>query len=541
MEGLIGMRELPWLLRMMRRRTRKGPAARYDVRWEPAVPVPGADDTTLLTDHYAPVTSEPCPTILIRAPYIRGGFPWNWLFGVLFAEQGYHVLMQSSRGTGGSTGEFASWTNEGSDGLAAVEWIRKQEFFTGDLFTVGGSYMAYAQLALAHAPPPEWRAAVIQIAAIDAYRFYWSGGQFALERALVGGIAMFSQSRTFGQNLRAVLRMQSRLRGVLRRTPLIDAYPALFSSRRRKPESGRRPELEKWMTSPNPDDACWAGTDVSGNGAALPIPVSLSTGWHDLATDQVIELYHARRAAGLETDLLIGPWTHTNGYERDWESFMTQALRRLRGGAPELPVRVHVGGVDEWRDLPDWPPAEIRPRRFHLGPEALTDLPGQGSSLFRYDPEDPTPSIGGALQSPTQGTRDMAKLERRADVLVFTTPPLTGAVEVMGPVRGEFDVTTSAASGDLFARLCDVDPSGKSINVCDGLARIEPDGRTVVAMGSTAHRFRPGHRIRLLMAGGAYPRWMRNPGTGEPIATAVRLVAGETTVRHTSVLEIPVV
>jgi uncharacterized protein len=527
------MRDLPFLLKMMRRRARKGPAARYDVQWEPAVPVPGADGTTLLTDHYAPVATGPCPTVLLRSPYIRGGFPWNWLFGVLFAEQGFHVLMQSSRGTGGSTGEFTFWRNEDRDGLATVEWIRKQEFFTGDLFTLGPSYTGFTQFAMAHAQPPEWRAAVAQVPVLDPYRFYWAGGQFALERALVGGLAIFSRARTFRANLGAVVRMQLRLRGTLRRVPLGEAYPSLYG--------GRHPEFENWLNNPSADDPHWAGAGTGPAAAALPIPVSLATGWHDLATDQIIELFQQRRDAGLETDLLIGPWTHTDGFQRDWEAFMTQALRRLRGGSPDLPVRVHVGGAGEWRDLPDWPPEGIRPRRLHLGPGALTEIPGQGCSTFRYDPEDPTPSIGGALQSPTQGTRDMARLERRADVLVFTSPPLPGAVEVMGPVRGEFNVTTSAASGDLFARLCDVDPSGKSINVCDGLARITPAGPTVVAMGSTAHRFRTGHRIRLLVAGGAYPRWMRNHGTGEPIATATRMVPAETTVRHTSVLEISVV
>ncbi|WP_436527413.1 CocE/NonD family hydrolase [Actinoplanes sp. HUAS TT8] len=527
------MKELPWSLRMLRRRTRKGPAARYDVRWEPAVPVPGADGTTLLTDHYAPVTTEPCPTVLIRAPYIRGGFPWNWLFGVLFAEQGYHVLMQSSRGLSGSTGEFVFWHNDGPDGQASVEWLRKQEFFTGDLYTVGGSYMAYSQLALAERPPPEWRAAVIQIAVADPHRFYWTGGQLALERSLVGGL-IFAQSRTFRASLGAMARMQMHLRGTLRRVPLIDAYPSLFGGR-------RRPDLESVISSPSADDPYWAGADKTDFGATLPIPVSLSTGWHDLAPEQTIELYQRRRAAGLETDLMIGPWTHTNGYERDWERYMTQALRRLRGGSPELPVLVHVGGADEWRELPDWPPPGVRPHRFHLGPAALTLSPGPGSSRFRYDPEDPTPSIGGALQSPTQGTRDMAELERRDDVLVFTSPPLTGAVEVMGPVRATFDATTSAADGDLFARLCDVDPSGKSINICDGLARITPDGPTAVELGPTAHRFRTGHRIRLLVAGGSYPRWMRNYGTGEPAATATRMVAGETTVQHSSTLELTVV
>ncbi|GIE84558.1 CocE/NonD family hydrolase [Actinoplanes regularis] len=524
------MRDLPWLLRMMRRRTRKGPAARYDVQWEPAVPVPGADGSTLLTDHYAPLTTEPCPTVLLRAPYIRGGFPWNYLYGALVAEQGFHVLLQSSRGTGGSDGEFAAWSNEARDGQAAVDWIRKQDFFTGDLYTLGPSYMTYSQLALAAAPPPEWRGAVAQVGLTDPYRFFWPGGQFALERSLVGGLGLFSQARTFRANLGAVVRMQMRLSGMLRRVPVIETYPTLFG--------GPRPEFENWLTSPSPDDPYWADADVGPAAAALPVPVSLCTGWHDLAADQVIELYQRRRDAGLETDLLIGPWTHTNSLERGWAEVFGQALRRLRGEAPELPVRVHVGGADEWRDLPDWPPAGVRRRRLSLGPGTLTETPGQGTSSFRYDPADPTPSIGGALQSPTQGTRDMAKLERRADVLLFTSEPLTEAVEVLGPVHAEFTAATSAASGDLFARLCDVDPAGKSINVCDGLARIAPDGRTVVSMGSTAHRFRPGHRMRLLVAGGAYPRWLRNYGTGEPVATATRMVATETTIQHDSVLVI---
>ena len=167
-----------------------------------------------------------------------------------------------------------------------------------------------------------------------------------------------------------------------------------------------------------------------------------------------------------------------------------------------------------------------------------TELRPDRSWTFRYDPADPTPSIGGALQSPTQGTRDNAPLERRADVRTFTGPALTEAVEVMGPVHAEFGATTTAASGDLFARLCDVDPSGKSINLCDGLARIA-DGRTVVEMGSAAHRFRAGHRIRLLIAGGAHPRFLRNYGTGEPPARATRLVATDTTVTHDSVLVLP--
>jgi len=108
------MARLPVLLRLMRRRPRTGPPARYDVTWTPAIPVPAADGSPLLTDHYAPVTTEPCDTVLFRSPYGRG-FPWNYLFGVRFAEQGYHVVLQSTRGTGGSGGEFHTWRHEPAD------------------------------------------------------------------------------------------------------------------------------------------------------------------------------------------------------------------------------------------------------------------------------------------------------------------------------------------------------------------------------------------------------------------------------------------
>jgi putative CocE/NonD family hydrolase len=131
-------------------------------------------------------------------------------------------------------------------------------------------------------------------------------------------------------------------------------------------------------------------------------------------------------------------------------------------------------------------------------------------------------------------------LEKRPDVRTFTTEPLTAPLEILGPVRAEFDASTTAASGDLFARLCDVDDRGRSVNVCDGLARIRA-GRTTVEMSSAAHRFQPGHRIRLQVSGGAHPRFARNYGTGEPLATATRLAPTDTTVLHSSALLLPVV
>jgi putative CocE/NonD family hydrolase len=493
--------------------------------------VPAADGVPLMTDHYAPVTDEPCPTVMVRAPYVRIGFPFNYLYGVLFAEQGFHVVLQSSRGTGGSGGEFDPWHSEGDDGQATVAWLREQEWFNGELHTVGASYMTYTQWALAADPPPEWRGAVMQVGHTDPHDFFWRGGGFGYERALVGGVSLFTQNMTGKDYFRAILRLRRQLNRVTRGVPLLDVYPRAYG--------GRRPILEQWLG--HPEKEFWHSSDLTPLADKLAVPVSLSTGWWDLSPEQVIEHYTRLRAAGHDPDLLIGPWTHTSALEDGWAELFAQAMRRLRGERSPYQVRVFVGGAGEWRDLPSWPPPGVQERRWFLGDGTLRDEESTGGTSFRYDPSDPTPSIGGRLQSPTQGQRDDAELEKRADVVVFTSPELLTAVEIMGAVRAEFDASTTAASGDLFARLCDVDPTGKSINICDGLTRFADAGRVVVDLGPAGHRFRPGHRIRLVVAGGAHPRVLRNYGTGEPPGPATRMVPTDTTVGHTSSLVLPVV
>ena len=519
------MQRLPLLLRMMRSRTRKGPPARYDVVRETHLAVPAADGSTLRADHYAPATDDPCPTVLIRSPY-GFGFPWNYIYGALYAEQGFHVVIAATR-------SYVSFgRHEIDDGLAAVAWLREQPWFTGRLGTVGASYLSYTQWALAHEPPPEWQAAVFQVSAHKPV--FWPGGVFALELALVGGLGLFSQAGGLGSYTRALVRLHRNLKHVVRTVPLIDGYPKAFG--------GRRAAFEEWLNHPDDDDPYWKGMDLGPAADTLTVPASLATGWWDLTLDQTLQQYARMRAAGHDPDLLIGPWTHTSALDDGAAELNAQAFRRLSGEEPDHRVRVHVGGAGEWREFPQWPPPGTSELTFHLGDGTLLDQPGTGSSTFHYDPADPTPSYGGQLQSPSQGQRDNARLERRPDVLTFTTGPLTEAVDVLGRVRADFDVAFTAASADLFARLCDVDPDGRSVNVTDGYLRLTPGGgRGSVTMSDTAHRFRPGHRIRLQVSGGAHPYRTRNYGTGEPLATATRMIANDTTLHHSSTLVLSVV
>ena len=107
------------------------------------------------------------------------------------------------------------------------------------------------------------------------------------------------------------------------------------------------------------------------------------------------------------------------------------------------------------------------------------------------------------------GQVDNTTLEARRDVLTYTTEILAQDVEVIGEVSAEIWCRSSLPHADVFVRLCDVDPKGRSRNVCDGLTSLTGAGqttRTTVQLWPTAYRFNRGHRIRVQVSSGAFPR-----------------------------------
>jgi putative CocE/NonD family hydrolase len=133
------------------------------------------------------------------------------------------------------------------------------------------------------------------------------------------------------------------------------------------------------------------------------------------------------------------------------------------------------------------------------------------------------------------GRVDNAALEARDDVLTYTTAPLEHDVEVIGEVGAEIWFQSSSPFADVFVRLCDVDARGRSRNVCDGLVSLtgaDEAACATVRLWPTAHRFEGGHRIRVQVSSGAFPRFARNPGTGEPRAAAVTLHTANQKVFH---------
>ncbi|MDT0461489.1 CocE/NonD family hydrolase [Streptomyces gibsoniae] len=527
----------------MRASWRGLPAKRHEAGWEPGLVVPAADGSPLLTDHYFPRAEGDFPTLLLRSPYGRG-LPWSPMYGLLFAEQGFHVVLQSCRGTGGSGGAFDLWRNEEDDGRATVSWLRERPWFDGTLGTVGPSYLGYVQWALALDPPPELKAMVVQVGLHDPHALFYADGVLRLENALVDGLGMTYQHRGIAPFLRATLRLRRRLRDVTTARPLRGAYvPAL---------GGEVPWLDEVMTHPDARDAYWRGASAQA-AERLRVPTRLITGWYDALADQTFEQYDRLRRAGCETSLLVGPWTHTSALQRGWPEVFAESLAWLRAhlcgdpsGLRPTTVRVHMGGEDAWRDLDDWPPAPATTSWYptpdgHLTRQAPTD--SAPLTTFRYDPDDPTPSLGGPLLSRTAGPRDNRALESRTDVVTFTGPPLTEPVDILGPVTARLSISTDTGHAHVFVRLCDVDQEGRSVNVCDGLGRVrttvETPSRVTVPMSASAHRFAVGHRIRWQLSGGAHPRFVRGTGTGESPVDATTFVPVRITLHADSALTLP--
>jgi putative CocE/NonD family hydrolase len=301
-----------------------------------------------------------------------------------------------------------------------------------------------------------------------------------------------------------------------------------------------------WLTATDANDPLWRSMRLGQALERIDFPVLLHEGWQDRFVDQMIEEYESLRRRGVDVALTIGPWTHVEVATKasgilmdetiDWLAEHLAGTGRRRRPSP---VRIFVTGAREWRNLEEWPPAGNE-RVLYLQPDGqlVTNMPMPTArpSTFSYDPANPTPAVGGRVINPTLGGhRDNRELEKRDDVLTFTSAPLKEPLEVIGNPVLELVHHTDNPHADLFVRICDVDRDGRSVNVSDAFHRLALDnsiGPVLLRLDALAHRFTPGSRIRLQISGGAHPRYARNLGTDEDPATGTTLAPSRRTVCH---------
>ena len=511
------------------------------------------DGVTLRANVFRPDGPGHWPTLLARTPYDKDDHRqavWCGLDPVQTARQGFLVVVQDTRGRFASEGEWDPFRFERPDGYDSVEWAARLPGSNGRVGMFSASYCASAQwLAAAERPP--------SLGAI-APALTWSepmDGLFARGGAVELGLAMRWALENGFDHLRRVEPREAERRR--RAEAVMDEWDRLGEDgywhlpvdgiaalcRHGVPDLGgiralARPEIAEHCR-------------MSGLRDAVEIPSFHTAGWYDIFAQGTLDNYAAMAAAGREARLIVGPWTHHAFADPvgqglfgirasrdgvpvhelgDWKDLQLAWFRRHLADdevvLPSAPVRIFVMGRNAWRNESGWPPARAAVERWFLrGDGALrtsTPEPGEPAGAFTYDPADPVPTVGGhGVLSPgyPSGPFDQASVEARDDVLVYTSQPLRSELEVTGRVRVVLHAESTARSTDWVARLCDVHPDGRSINLCDGILRVADGahrpGRHEIDLWSTSNVFLPGHRLRVHVTSSSFPRWDRNLNTGD--------------------------
>jgi uncharacterized protein len=522
---------------------------------ERGVAVPMRDGVKLVADVYLPEGKGPWPVIVIRTPYNRVG-------GVGAAgpfREHYAVVVQDTRGRYESGGEFRPFFAEVNDGYDTVEWAAVQPWSNGRVGMTGGSYLGLVQVLAAVAQPPHLRAIFPIVSPSDFYGdCVYTGG--ALRQELFQGwltlmAATAKPGAPSGFN-------PSRLPELWKQLPLRDPKPVT---------AGGPGYVRAWEdTVAHPyQDGFWAPVRVPAQFSRVRAPAYFIGGWYDIfGPSTTVNFLGWREKGGSRearqgTRMLIGPWVHAvNGPAGDLDPgpvgrvdlnalsvrWFDHWLRDVENGIDkEPPVRVFVLGANEWRDYSSWPPPGFRRTTLYLTPGAGGDLHAGGLSRkrpakeaaarYRYDPTDPVPTTGGPAFLVAAGQKDQRAVEERADVALFTTPPLEEETEVAGEVRVRLFVRSSEPDTDFTAKLVAVLPDGRALNLADGIRRLrtwrsyEQPRRVTpgvvvpleIDLGPTDAVFHAGWRLRLEVSSSNFPRFDRNPNTGAPFGADTRL------------------
>jgi putative CocE/NonD family hydrolase len=567
-------------------------AGPYPVRFEPDIPVMLRDGTITYVDVFRPDVSEPFPALLQRTPYDKSSVQSRTgaLDAILAATSGYAVVIQDVRGRYSSDGEFYTFVNEIDDGYDSVEWVAGQSWCTGKVGMYGPSYVGATQWLAAASRPPSLVAIAPGVTASDYHEGWaWQGGAFELGFNLSWSIGALSSANWDNLSRRRLLRPEQQ-------DSLIEAKDDLMAGFRSLPmqdlphlRGGLAPYYYDWLAHPEYDDY-WRRVCIEEYHSDITIPAFNFGGWYDIFLGGTLRNYTRMSQMGATEEarggqrLVIGPWVHggapTNvsgeyGFGTRASSLaidvQEMTLRyydywlkgKDNGWADERPVRVFVMGENVWRHEDEWPLQRAQVSNYYLHSDGKANtLNGDGllspetpeegpPDVYVYNPIDPVPTRGGGLCCDPaflpSGAFDQRAIESRPDVLVYSTPPLERPVEVTGPVQVTLHASSSAADTDFTAKLVDVEPSGYSRNLADGIIRaryrqprqpaspIQPGQvyEYTIDLLATSNLFKQGHRIRVEISSSNFPRFDRNTNTGEAIGSDAGFVSALQTVYHT--------
>ena len=532
------------------------------------------DGVVLRADIYRAPDSARRPVLLRRTPYSKNDADDVLRFRALVA-RGFVVVVQDTRGRYMSDG-VARPHDEAEDGFDTIAWVRTLPYADGNVGMWGGSYLATTQLLAATLQPRGLVALFPSSSYSSRYDMVFQGGAFYLNDGLGWnlGQAIDVRRRTFTPqaNRDGPIGLDAEQRRTLRERWLwhipLKSMDALELRR-------FSPGYFEMLEHPT-YDAFWETFDIAARHSRFEAPAHHLTGWYDTLLTGTLRNYSGLRAhaandtARRNQRLIVGPWTHAGPTMKSTTigdvdygpaaGLDAHALQErwfdawLRPGSPSVPparfdgppVRIFVMGDNKWRDEQEWPLARAKPAAFYLhsggsantvdgnGSLSLAPPAAESRDEFTYDPWDPVPTgaIGGYSRMPS----DQRSIETRRDVLVYSSAPLERDLEVTGPLSVTLWVATSAPSTDFTAKLVDVFPDGTARAINDGILRrrFVPGEPTEISidLGATSNVFRAGHRIRLDVTSSNFPRFDRNPNTGDRFGEATQLRRAQQAVYH---------
>lgn len=563
-------------------------SAGYAVRFESEIVIPMRDGTVTYADIVRPDAPGQFAALLTRTPYDRTtsaniSAP---IHALQAARKGWAVVIQDVRGRFASEGEFQPFHQEIADGYDSVEWVGAQEWCSGKVGMYGISYGGATQWLAALAQPPSLAALAPGYTAMDYHEGWaWQGGAFELGFNLswaTGGLthgmwATLAQKHGLSaEDEDNYLAIKDNQDAAFTRMPLTN-QPHL---------EGLADYYGEWLAHPEYDEY-WKKVCIEDRLSEIDLPTLNYGGWYDVFMSGTILGYEGMRreapsrAVRDAQRLLIGPWVHVRNcpgnvggydfgtragaYHLGLESRLLGFFdQHLRGGPvpDDKPVEVFAMGENRWRTYDQWPPPGAVEKKLYMHSEGKAatcldcgtlsfDAPGaEPADAYVYNPADPTPTVGGGLCCDPVwmkwGPYDQREVEKRPDVLVFSSLPLEADLEITGWVRARLFASTTAVDTDFTAKLVDVAPVGDARNLTDGILRARyragrgpaqpvTPGEVIeydIDMWATSNVFKAGHRIRLEISSSNFPRFDRNPNTGGDMATETEMIPALQTIYH---------
>ncbi|WP_417512526.1 CocE/NonD family hydrolase [Microbacterium sp.] len=483
------------------------------------------DGVVLRADVYRPDEDGTHPVLLCRLPYGKHrSYELSMLMPTYFAQQGFIVVLQDTRGRFRSEGNWEPMATENEDGYDTVMWASTLPGSSGHVFMYGLSYFGATQFAAAGEQPGALTAIAPMFTTETLFppelipTHHWSPWDLAQ------GIEEIRRRyqddpEQLQQKMGALTHDLSNLHTEL--------YPA-DQDRASALERHALPHRQSLRLNSRPTT-----------------PALNIGGWFDIFVDGTIESFMDQRSRGVPSRLVIGPWTHVNQspHVGDMSFGVGADMNRLRmetniwelqrdwfrshledaGSASEIPpVEIFVMGDNVWRTENEWPLARAVTSTMYLGTNGVLleeQCLDPSRDSFTHRPRTPVPTVGGAtlMEAYAAGPLRQDAIETREDVLTYTTTPLAHDLEVTGHPVITLDVESTATSADWVVRLCDVDPDGHSVLITDGIVRSEGDRQMhAVSLLPTSWVFKRRHSIRVQVSSSSYPRWLPNFAGADP-------------------------